>query len=64
MNINEVGPDGLDIGTDGLDDLGQIDSLGSHILMSLVCTTYTYNTVLVEFFLSDSINIFQESFKF
>ena len=25
MNINEVGLDGLDIGTDGLGDLGQIN---------------------------------------
>ena len=27
MNINEDRPDGLDIGTDGLGDLGQIDNL-------------------------------------
>ena len=30
MNINEVGLDGLDIGTDGLGDLGQIDGLEPH----------------------------------
>ena len=30
MNINEVCPDGPDIGTDGLGDLGQIDGGGPH----------------------------------
>ena len=43
MNINEVGPDGLDIGTNGLGDLGQIDSLGHHAYYGVcICTTYTY----------------------
>ena len=30
MNINEVGQDSLDIGTNGLGDLGQIDGLEPH----------------------------------
>ena len=30
VNINEVGQDGLDIGTYGLGDLGQVDGLENH----------------------------------
>ena len=30
MNINEVGPDGLDFGRNGLGDHGQLDGLEPH----------------------------------
>ena len=40
MNINEVGQDGLDIGTNDLSDLGQIDGLEPQAYLCAWCDKF------------------------